>query len=278
MLNLLYGGTIEYPLVVGNWKMNLDLFEATVLAGRISLSLEKIAHVDVAICPPAVFLYPIFEHLKSKPKTLVLGLQDVMWESNGSYTGAVSVDMVRGICRYAIVGHSERRRVFGETDEMVAKKAAFLTKKNITPIVCVGEAEKFHLEDHFQSEVLRMKKQGGILSQIEKALSEISKQSLGKVVIAYEPIWAIGTGNSATGAYAAAICYLIRDFISKKYCENIAQSIRILYGGSVSSRDVREFMLQPSINGLLVGSASLKASEFIDICKISSEVKSGRTI
>lgn len=258
--------------------MNLDLFEATLVAGRISSSLEKIAHVDVAICPPAVFLYPIYEHLRSRPKSLALGIQNIMWETSGSYTGETSVEMVKGICKYAIVGHSERRQIFGETDEMVAKKTAFLIKKNITPIICVGEAEKFHLEDHFQAEAARMKKQGGILSQIEKALSEVPKQNLGKTVIAYEPLWAIGTGNCATGAYAAAICYLIRDFIARKYSENIAQDIRILYGGSVLSRDVREYMLQPSINGTLVGSASLKPSEFIEICKIASEVKSGRTI
>jgi len=269
---------MDYPLIVGNWKMNLDLFEASILASRVSSGLEKIEHVEVGLCPPAVYIYPIFEHLKTKSKNLSLGIQNMMWETSGAYTGEISVDMIRGICRFAIVGHSERRKYFGETDEMVAQKTALAIKKNITPIVCVGEMEKFHLEDHFKSEVKRMESEGGILLQVKKALALVDKKDLKKIVIAYEPIWAIGTGNCASGAYAAAVCYLIKDYLSRLYSPDIAEHIRVIYGGSVGEKDIREFMLQPSISGALVGTSSLNAGEFLKICKVASEVKSGRAI
>ena len=268
----------DYPLVAGNWKMNCNLSEAMILASQISMGVESVKHIDVVLCPPVPFVYPLFEYIKTKPKNLFLGIQNSMWEKEGRFTGEVSADMFRGVCRYVIIGHSERRSFFGETNDVVARKTAFVLKENFIPIVCVGEKERFHLEDRFNLEVSKMSREGGILFQIDKALSQVPKDMLKRVVLAYEPVWAIGTGNAAEGAYAAAICYIVRDHLSKKFSSDIAQDIKILYGGSVSSKNVREYMLQPSVDGLLVGTASIKASEFIRICQITSEVKSGRTI
>lgn len=248
------------------------------MAGQISKNIEKVSQVDVVLCPPSVFVYPLAEHLKNKPNNLHLGTQNIMYEAEGAYTGEISAIMVKGICRYCIVGHSERRRIFKETDELVLKKVAFALVSGLKPIVCVGEMERFHIEDHFDSEVKRMKTEGGVIFQIEKIISGISKSELENLVFAYEPVWAIGTDNAATGAYAAAICYIIKNYLKEKLPEDVAQKIKILYGGSVTGENTEEFMRQPSIDGLLVGGASINFSEFVKICKITSEVKSGRAV
>lgn len=257
--------------------MNLTLAEAIILGGQIEKTTETVKHLDIVMAPPAVFIYPIFERLRARPNNLFFALQNIMWQDEGSFTGEISSSMVRGVCRYAIIGHSERRSIFNETDEVVNKKVLFALSKRIIPIVCVGEHERFHLEDHYQSEISRMKKEGGVLQEIEKALRGVSKDDLGRVVISYEPIWAIGTGNAATGAYASAVCHIIKQEMKALYGGG-ADDIKILYGGSVDAKNTREFMMQPSIDGLLVGGASLKSAEFAKICQISSEVKSGKLV
>lgn len=266
------------PVVIGNWKMNLTLGEAQLLAGHVARNAEKIHELEVVLCPPCIFLYPIFEDLRAKPHNLSFGLQNSMWEESGAYTGEVSLSMAKRICKYVIVGHSERRRVFGETDVMVNQKVRFALQSGVSPIICIGEEGRFHLEDYYDREVGRMKNEGGILLQIDKALEGVKREDLDEVIIAYEPIWAIGAGNSATGAYAAAICYIIKNYLADKYSEDLAKEIRVVYGGSVTSSNVNEYMLQPSIDGLLVGGESIKPKEFSEICRIAAEVKSGRAI
>jgi len=256
----------------------LSLADALVLAGQVSNSLERINQVDIVLCPPSVYIYPVYDQLQTKPRNLFLGLQNMMWEDEGAYTGETSYDMVKRICDYVIIGHSERRKYFHETDEEVNKKTAYALKNNVTPIICVGEQEMFDLETHYEREVKRMKEKDGILTQIDLALKDIPKSSLENVAIAYEPVWAIGTGNAATGSYASAIAYIIREHIKENFGVGVATEVKVLYGGSVSVDEAKEFMMQPSIDGLLVGRASLKAGEFVKICQISSEVKSGRVI
>lgn len=257
--------------------MNASLSEAIILGGQMERIAELVKHIDIVIAPPSVFIYPIYERLRAKPKNFYFGLQDTAWEDAGSFTGEVSLSMVRGVCRFVIVGHSERRMIFGETDETVNRKVLFSLSRGLNTVVCVGEQERFHLEDHYQAELKRMKSGDGVLTQIKKALSGISKADLDKVIIAYEPIWAIGTANAANGAYAAAVSHIIKEYLYSVFDE-ASKAVRVLYGGSVSSTNVKEFMMQPSIDGLLVGGASLKSSEFAKICKISSETKSGQLI
>lgn len=264
------------PLVVGNWKMNLDLTEAYVLSGRIATAVGSISDVDVVLCPPSAFLFSVDEYLKAKPTNLFFGCQNTMFEDEGAYTGETSLKMLKPIVKFAIIGHSERRRIFGENDQLINKKIKYVLDNLITPILCVGEEDRYQLEEYYEHEVKKMSEEGGMLFQIQSAIKGIDKQKLKKLVIAYEPVWAIGTGNAATGAYAAAICYIIRNFLIGKLGDEIASEIRILYGGSVGGSDTREFMMQPSIDGLLVGGASLKAKDFLEIAKISAEVKSGR--
>jgi len=274
----LKGEIITYPLIVANWKMHLTLSEALVLAGQEAKTAEQVKHIEMVICPSAGFIYPIFEFTKARPENLTFGLQNAMWEEEGQFTGENSLLHFKGICKYVIIGHSERRKYFAEDDEIVNKKTEFVLRHNFTPIVCVGEEERFHLEDHYQSEIRRMKEREGILTQIEKAFDGIPKNLLENAVVAYEPLWAIGTGNVSSGAYAAAIAYIIKSHLKEKFGEAVAQNVKILYGGSTASDNVKEFMMQPDIDGLLVGGSSLKAQEFNKICSISAEVKSGRVI
>lgn len=262
-------------MIVGNWKMNLDLAEAFVLSGQVAKQVESIKGVDTVLCPPALFIYPINDYLKAKPSNFFLGLQNTMSQDEGAYTGEVSLSMTKNLVRFVIIGHSERRRFFGETDEMVSQKVKYALDRKVTPILCVGEKERFNLEEYYQYEVKRMKEAGGILSQIKAGLKHVKKDQLKEIVIAYEPVWAIGGGNAATGAYAAAICYIIKNYLEQNFGD-LADEVRILYGGSVSTKNVREFMMQPSIHGLLVGGESLKAKEFVEIVQTSAEVKNGR--
>lgn len=255
--------------------MNLSLSEAIILAGQISRNAEYIKHVEIVLAPPSVFIYPIYDTLKTRPRNLYLGIQNTMAEQEGAYTGEVSLNMIKNVCKYAIVGHSERRKYFNETNEAVAKKVRFCLDSNVTPIICIGEEEKFNLEDHFQLELKRMESTGGIINQVNEALSKVKSNEIEKIYFAYEPIWAIGTGNSATGVYASAISYIIRNNLKDNYKVSDDQ-ISILYGGSVDEKNVREFMMQPNLNGLLVGGASLKAKRFCEICKITAEVRSGK--
>lgn len=266
---------MNYPLVVGNWKMNPSLSEAVVLAGQISRNAEYINHVEIVLSPPSVFIYPVYDALKTKPRNLHLGIQNIMWEQEGAYTGEVSLNMVKNVCKYAIVGHSERRKFFNETDETVADKVRLCLDNKVTPIVCIGEDERFNLEDHFQSELKRMQSNDGIISRVDKSLAKVKNDEIENIYFAYEPIWAIGTGNSATGVYASAISYIIRNHLKDNHKVSDDQ-INIMYGGSVDENNVREFMMQPNLNGLLVGGASLKVKSFCEICKVSAEVKSGK--
>lgn len=258
------------PLVVANWKMNLNLSDALVLSGQFANLAEKYRNLSLVLAPPSLFIFPVKDHLKAKSANFHLALQDVFYEKSGEFTGEISAEMVKGVCDYSIIGHSERRKYFGETDEIIERKLQVLLKADMKAIVCVGEEERYHLEDHFDYEVKRMKKSGGLLDSVEKILHNAKLADLDDIVIAYEPVWVIGTGNAASGAYAAAVCYIIKSFLKEKFLQ-AADKIQIIYGGSSCAENAKEFMSQPNIDGLLVGSASLSAKEFKRICQTSSE-------
>lgn len=258
------------PIIVANWKMNLLLSDALVLSGQIARAAESFNNIEVVLAPPAVFIYPIREHIKAKPGNFFLSAQDVFYESEGAFTGEISANMIKAVCAYSIIGHSERRKYFGETDEIINRKLKTLLADNIKAIVCVGEQERYHLEDHFDYEVKRMRAAVGILDSAEKVLRDIKPADFENIVIAYEPIWAIGTGNCASGAYAASVCYIIKSHLTEKFSD-LASKIKVIYGGSMDAKNAEEFMTQPNIDGLLVGSASLSSKEFKAICRIASE-------
>jgi triosephosphate isomerase len=239
------------PFIAGNWKMFKTPAETKVFFKQL-LPLIKKADIEIGICPPFINIETAIN--EAKGSTIGIGAQDVYWEEEGAFTGEVSPVMLENIgCKYCIVGHSERRQYFGETDETVNKKVKALLNYRITPIVCVGET----LEQREQGVAEKV-----CATQIKEGLAGLSPQEAEKLVIAYEPIWAIGTGKTASAEDAQNIIKYIRSVLAECFGESIADKIRIQYGGSVKPGNVKELMAQPDIDGALVGGASLKAEDF----------------
>lgn len=247
------------PIIVGNWKMNTTLADATVLATTIKNNIADL-DVDVVLCPPFTWLYPLAEILDppvgGSPKNIHLGAQNMWFAPKGAMTGEVSPLMVKSLAKYVILGHSERRSHFHEDNTLINDKIQAALEHNLKPIVCVGESKK-----------MAEGKKSDIISQLRGSLKGISRNDADEIIIAYEPVWAIGTGNAATGAYAAQVIKDLRDTLADLFGTPVSERMRILYGGSVDSENVREFVFQPEIDGVLAGGASLKAKEFIKICR-----------
>ena len=239
-------------LIAGNWKMNGTGAEAVELASSLRESLGSVVGVEVAACPPFVALGAVRGVLDET--SIRLGAQDVFYKDAGAYTGAISPLMLAGLCHYVIVGHSERRHWFGDTDEDVVKKVAALVRHGLVPILCVGETlEEF--ESHHTAQVLER--------QLLAVLRSVQPQP--ELVVAYEPVWAIGTGRSANPDDVNKTVAGIRRLLAKEWGAHVADGIRILYGGSVSAENIVSYVSQDEIDGALVGGASLRALEFCDI-------------
>ncbi len=248
------------PLISGNWKMNTKLEEAEDLVRAMLTQLDSIDNVEKVLCPPFVSLATIKEIIKGT--SIKLGAQNMYFEDKGAYTGEISPSMLVGICDFVILGHSERRQYFAETDELVNKKVKKALESGLKPILCVGES----LEDNEASRTEQK-----ITRQVNAGLSGINPTS--QLVIAYEPIWAIGTGKAATGKQANATINLVRNTLANIWNQETAKAVRILYGGSVTGNNIAEFIAEPDIDGALVGGASLKADEFVRIVRQTANIK-----
>lgn len=268
------GGALRQPFIVANWKMNTELSDAIVLAQSVKNGVDDLEGVEIVLCPPYIWLYPVAEAIeKVLNKKIKLGAQNLFWEDVGAYTGEISGKMLSKLCQYVIVGHSERRHYLREDDEEINNKVHAALRNGLKPIVCVGEQKKSSeakLPNVGRPTNLAVK--GDILHQLSKALEQVSKKDMENAVIAYEPVWAISKGtaesrNSANGAYVASVINQLREKIFRLYDWDTAQSIRIIYGGSVDAENIKEYICQPEIDGVLVGGASLKAKEFIKICE-----------
>jgi triosephosphate isomerase len=246
---------MRVPLIAGNWKLNKTSTEAYKLVAEMLPGLRNIRGVEKLLCPPFTALMAVFRLIKDSD--IRLGAQNMYWEQQGAYTGEISPRMLAEFCQYVILGHSERRTYFGETNEQVNRKVRAAIAHHLMPIICVGET----LEEN---EVGRT---AGVVSrQVREALVGLDILDTERIVIAYEPVWAIGTGRAATAAGAnTLIRNVIRPTLASLFGENIAQSVRVLYGGSVDPGNAADFFRQPEIDGALVGGASLKARSFIDI-------------
>jgi triosephosphate isomerase len=243
------------PIVAGNWKMNKTVEEARSLVFSMSLKLREIGGVDKVLCPPFPALVAVSALLQGTD--IGLGAQNLHWEESGAYTGEVAPNMVAEFCQYVIIGHSERRAYFGETDETVNKKVHAALVHGLTPIVCVGETEDEY-ESERTGEVVRR--------QISLGLADVDPAEAAGIIVAYEPIWAIGTGKASSGENAnAVLADYIRPALADLFGGDTAQAIRIQYGGSVKGNNADEFFSQPEIDGALVGGASLKADDFVAI-------------
>lgn len=244
-------------IIAGNWKMNKDLKESMELANSIKRSLYDMEEVEAVLCPTFTSLSDVNDVITDT--TIRLGAQDVYWQKEGAFTGEISVQMLRSVgCTYCIVGHSERRQFFCETNETVNLKAKALLAGRIMPIVCVGEK----LEER------KAKKEFDVVKdQITNSLKSLTKDDMLKTVIAYEPVWAIGTGVNATKEQAQEMHKYIRGLIKGLYGEDVANAVRIQYGGSVKPENIKELISQEDVDGALVGGASLKADSFISLVK-----------
>lgn len=238
-------------LIAGNWKMNMTSSESIAFISKLK-EVTKNTPGEVAVCVPFTSIYPVSNEIADTE--IKLGAQNVYFEDSGAYTGEISGDMLKDMgVDYAIVGHSERREIFFESDDMINKKVKKLLEIGINPILCVGETlEEREDEIHFDK----------VKSQINACLKDVNKEDLDKVVIAYEPIWAIGTGKSASSDDAEEMCAFIRELLKDNYGEVISEAIRIQYGGSVKPETIDELMSKANIDGALVGGASLKIEDF----------------
>ena len=249
------------PLVAGNWKMHLTIAQALQLVAGVKAALQGVSGVEVVFCPPATALGGVGQVLAGTP--WFLGGQTMHWEPKGAYTGEVSAAMLSDVgCRYVILGHSERRDLFGETDEAVGRKVRAALEHGLIPIVCVGER--------------LVERQAGatdavIVRQVSAAVAGIAAEHVRRLVLAYEPVWAIGTGHTATGAEANRVAGVIRSTLAKAGDTTAAQAVQILYGGIVKPDNIREFVDQPDIDGALVGGASLDANAFAAIVRAAAK-------
>ena len=251
---------MRVPLVAGNWKMNTTVGEAVELVREMLRELDEIDNVDKVLCPPFISLVAVRELIKGS--SIKLGAQNMHFEDQGAYTGEISPLMLVDLCEFVIIGHSERRQFFNETGGIVNKKVKAALKVGLKPILCIGERLA-------ENEAGRT--QEVVTEQLNSALAEVD--SLKGLTIAYEPVWAIGTGKSATGGQANETIGLIRQKIASLSDNVIARNTCILYGGSVTSDNIAEFVKQPEIDGALVGGASLKADQFVSMVKQTSEIK-----
>ena len=248
------------PMVAGNWKMNKTVAEARDLVSLMSPPLNAIRDVERVICPPFTSIMAVADLLEGTG--IGVGAQNLHWEEKGAYTGEESASMIKEFCNYAIIGHSERRTYFGETDETVRKKVIATLQAGLTPIVCVGET----LEQYEAGQTANV-----VQRQIKNGLADIAVLDAAKLVVAYEPVWAIGTGKASSAENANDVHQkVIRPALSELFGADGAEAIRILYGGSVTAANASEFFAYADIDGALVGGASLKPDEFVAITKAIS--------
>jgi triosephosphate isomerase len=250
------------PFMAGNWKMNKNIAEAVELVTALKKKVGSAEGCRVAVCVPFVDLVPVAEALKGSK--IEVGAQNMYWEDKGAFTGEISPVMLKDVAALVIIGHSERRQFFGETDETVNKKVKAALAHGLTPIVCVGES----LEQNQAGET-----ESFVSSQVKGAFEGITGEQMKGIVVAYEPIWAIGTGLAATPEDANRIVGLVRATLAGMYGDAVAQEVIIQYGGSMKPENVEELMAQPEIDGGLIGGAALKADDFVALVEAAARLK-----
>ena len=249
------------PMMAGNWKMNKTPADAPNLAQAIVDAVGTESKVDCVLCPPYVALAAVKHVLQGS--NVALGAQNLHWEASGAYTGEISAPMLQGLVEYVIIGHSERRQYFAETDHTVNKKIQAALAHTLIPILCVGET----LAQNRAGETRMV-----VSNQVEAALEGLSAEQVQSLVIAYEPIWAIGTGLAATAQEAGDTCGVVRVVVAQLYGQPVADNTRILYGGSTNEKNIGEIMAQPDIDGALIGGAALKVESYSAMVRTTSEL------
>ena len=251
-------------LMAGNWKMNKTMSEAIVLTQQLCNQYNrKWDNVDIVVCPPSIDIKSVYTVIDFDKTKIAVGAQNVHWEESGALTGEISIPMIKEAgCEFCIVGHSERREMFNETDTSVNLKVKALIEADIAPIVCVGESLSMRDSGDYV---------GFIVAQVRAALAGLDEADMKKVVIAYEPIWAIGTGRTATPEQAEEVCAAIRATIADMFDKGVADACRVLYGGSMNVGNVESLLAQPNIDGGLIGGAALQSDSFRQLIEAASE-------
>lgn len=257
-------------IIVGNWKMYPTLSDSLVLAGMLRSGLEHNMGTEVVIAPPSVWLPTILEHWKHKLGHVSFAVQNIYPEDQGAYTGELSAYLVKDMVKYAIVGHSERRSYLGEGNDIINRKVHSALRWRIKPILCVGESNRVIGADGTIADQYHWTK---LTEQLKEGIAGIKKDRMDEVIIAYEPVWAIGTNNPATADYAGDVISRLRAIIADKHGSSVAKGVRFLYGGSVEPGNATEFLRNEEIDGLLVGGVSVKAKKFLEICHHASALR-----
>lgn len=253
------------PLAIANWKMNTTIAEATVLAKRVQTLAEQIADVHVVLLPPVIWLPHLRETLHHRPKTLHFGVQNFYPKEEGAYTGEIGIKMIEHLAEYVLIGHSERRTVLGETHELIAAKVKAAFHAGLKPILCVGELTKVMLTERGRGRPTVIQRESDLFKQLDSALDSVSPRHAADLTVAYEPLWAIGSGNHVSGGHAQAVLAEIRGWLVKRYGLDAASQIHLVYGGSVTEQSIHEYTKQPDVDGVLVGGASLEIRRFAPI-------------
>ena len=248
-------------LIAGNWKMNKTATEAAALVTEIKRDVFDVDNVDILVCPPFTALAVVGDVVRDS--NVSLGAQNMYFEDKGAYTGEISTAMLKDCgCTHVIIGHSERRTIFNESDETINKKVKKALEANLIPVLCIGEK----LEEREANKTFEV-----ITNQLEGDLADIDSDNMKKIIVAYEPVWAIGTGKTATSEQAQEAHAFIRNLIKEKYDSSISDGIIILYGGSMKPANVEELISQPDVDGGLIGGASLEAASFVELVKKSNK-------
>ncbi|MCX7974678.1 MAG: triose-phosphate isomerase [Candidatus Aminicenantes bacterium] len=254
---------LRVPFIAGNWKMNKTIAEAKKLAAEITKSAFNLEGAEIVLCPPFTALYEVAKTIEGS--SIQLGAQDIFWENGGAFTGEISGSLLRDVgCQYVIVGHSERRQIIGENDWIINRKVKAALRNQLLPILCLGET----LEERQKGLTLTR-----IKAQLDEALKDVNQDDVSKIIIAYEPVWAIGTGVNATPAQAQEAHHYIRMLLAEKYGQELAACAIILYGGSVKPENASSLAKEADVDGFLVGGASLDHVSFVKIIEKMIEVK-----
>lgn len=241
------------PIVVGNWKMFASLSDALVLSTGVRDQVEGFSGVEIILCPPAIWLPEVADIVHKHVENIALGAQNISYLSQGEYTGEISAGMVRDVAKYVIVGHSERRKFFAESGNIVSRKVAAALDAGLSPIICVGEKER---GDNSVSEVVK---------ELKESLSDVKKEEYSQIIVAYEPVFAVGAPEPADPDYCARVIVRLREILDS--------STPVIYGGDINTSNVYNFIKRPEIDGVMVGRASLKVVDFVKICRIVAEYK-----
>ena len=259
------------PIVIANWKMYTSAAEAMTLASRVRTLATGVDDVEIVLLPPVVWLPLLVEHLHHRPRSLNFGVQNFYPVDEGAFTGEVSGPMVKPMARYALVGHSERRTLFNEDDELIHKKLVASFELGLSPILCVGELTKVALTKRGRGRPTVLQRESDIYRQLDSALAGMSTRHIENLVVAYEPLWAVGTGNNVPAAHVEEVLVSLRKLLIDRFGELPASRIRMVYGGSVTAETAQEYLAQPHIDGFLVGGASRDLGQFSRIVSLLAE-------